>query len=632
MRVRAWGVALLVCCAFAACHKKAAPIAKLKDATGPVDKQHGTGAWRGAPFGEAFFLGDAARTGQGTAQLSLLGSAMLRMQPNTILRFVDQAGATKLAVEVGAVDLTSTGGDYGLDVGDVKLSPSSSIRITAQGGGKNRVELLVGSAQLTPAGGSQFDLQVGKVVELAVGAVKPIVVPADAGAPPPPPPPDAPPPAPTSDQVQLAVTGNHAETLAPGAKKWEHLPAGAGTIAPGTKLRLGRGTTAKLVSKGTTLELDAGARTRIGPDLLLGLELGKARASVPVAATGKVGVPGGSVELAATAQAPAEAAIDVDGRGAAKITVERGSAKLDGAPGTQLAMNRGETAALAKAGTIQVIEAIPTYYDFAVRVGDPASFAIHDPRGATALRFDFAGKCPSGGVIELDRDARFRTPKVSSGKDGANIMVTGGGWAYRLRCTVGGEEHGAVASGRIEELRDSGRRPLPPRPAKNTIDADGRNYTISYQSLIPNLAVRYHGTGSEFRLHLATGGHEEVFASTKPVIDVPGAKLKEATYTFWVDHDGVKQDQITTLKINFDQTAPQVYIESPVNGRPFGASIEVGGAVLPGWTAKVEGVEIPVDPRTRRFHATVQPPPGQALAIRLQHAQRGVHFYLRRPK
>jgi hypothetical protein len=54
--------------------------------------------------------------------------------------------------------------------------------------------------------------------------------------------------------------------------------------------------------------------------------------------------------------------------------------------------------------------------------------------------------------------------------------------------------------------------------------------------------------------------------------------------------------------------------------------------VLPGWTAKVEGVEIPVDSR-RRFHATVAAPQGaQALAIRLSHPQRGIHFYLRRQK
>ncbi|MDB4958115.1 MAG: hypothetical protein JWO36_5684, partial [Myxococcales bacterium] len=36
------------------------------------------------------------------------------------------------------------------------------------------------------------------------------------------------------------------------------------------------------------------------------------------------------------------------------------------------------------------------------------------------------------------------------------------------------------------------------------------------------------------------------------------------------------------------------------------------------------------DKNTRRFNAKVQPPPGNALAIRLSHPQRGTHFYLRR--
>ena len=112
---------------------------------------------------------------------------------------------------------------------------------------------------------------------------------------------------------------------------------------------------------------------------------------------------------------------------------------------------------------------------------------------------------------------------------------------------------------------------------------------------------------------------------------VEGKKLKEATYTYWVDRDGVRQDKVSSLIIDFDQTAPQVYIESPPNGKPFAAEIDVRGAVLPGWTAKVDVVEIPIDKNTRRFAAKVPPPSGaQALAIRLSHPQRGVHFYLRR--
>ncbi|MGE5183040.1 MAG: hypothetical protein ACM31C_13305, partial [Acidobacteriota bacterium] len=212
----------------------------------------------------------------------------------------------------------------------------------------------------------------------------------------------------------------------------------------------------------------------------------------------------------------------------------------------------------------------------------------------------------------------------------ANIMIPQGAWAYRVRCSNGDQEGAAIGSGHIGEVRDDGRRPLPPKPGKNPIDADGRNYTISYQSLIPNIDVHYRGSGSSFKLHLATGGAEETFDSSTPVVELQGTKLKEATYTYWFDHDGVKQDKVSTLKITFDQTAPQVYIESPPNGQAFGSDVDVRGAVLPGWSAKVGAFDIPIDKNTRRFAAKVPPPEGQALAIRLSHPQRGVHYYLRR--
>ncbi len=115
------------------------------------------------------------------------------------------------------------------------------------------------------------------------------------------------------------------------------------------------------------------------------------------------------------------------------------------------------------------------------------------------------------------------------------------------------------------------------------------------------------------------------------MVTIEGTKLKEATYTYYFDHDGVKQDKVSTLKITFDQTAAQVYIESPANAQPFATPIDVHGSVLPGWTAKVAAFDVPID-KNRRFQAKVDPPDGQALAIRLSHPQRGVHFYLRRAK
>ena len=548
------------------------------------------------------------------------------MNPHTVLRFdAGKNNSANITVGVGAIDIVNSS-NVSLDVGNVKVAPGGKIRITA-----NKVELILGKAQVTSADGKLIDLVIGSPMDLEIGPSKI----ADAGV-------DAAPPdaaavviAPVASDPSYEITGKKAEVQMPGETKWSPLAEGTGTLPKGAKLRLGANTKAKLVSGPTTLELAGGSRITITDNLVMGIELGVGDASVPAATEGKVGVPGGELDLKGTPTTGAVAHVDVNARGEAKVSMIHGAGKLvgTGANATTLDVGGGESATLLKAGTINPGVVIPKYFDFKVDAGETPNFTIHDPKGSTALQFNFNGKCPSGGIIEMDHDARFKTPRVSEGKDSANILAQSGGWAYRLRCNGGNGPGAAVAQGRIVVVRDNGRRPLPPKPGKNPIDADGRNYNISYQSLIPIIEVHYKGPGSAFKLHLATGGSEEVFESSKPVIEIPGTKLKEATYTFWVEHDGVKQDKVTTLKINFDQTAAQVYIESPLDGAAFGADVDVAGAALPGWTAKVDAVEIPIiDTSTRRFKAKVPPPSGGALAlaIRLSHPQRGIHYYLRR--
>ncbi|MCX5744544.1 MAG: hypothetical protein NT062_18800, partial [Proteobacteria bacterium] len=351
------------------------------------------------------------------------------------------------------------------------------------------------------------------------------------------------------------------------------------------------------------------------------------RAVVPVGATARIGLPGGVVAIAGTKDTPGEARLEL--ARTTKITVLHGTARLTGAPGAELELTRGESATLARDGVIHPVEAIPTSFDFAVAVGE--TFTLHDPKGATAVRFTFGGKCDRGGVIELDRDGRFRAAKLSAGKDAANLLIGGGSWAYRLRCSSGSGEGAAVASGRIAVLRDDGRRALPRAPPTNDIDADGRTWRISYQSVIPNLRVLYKGaSGRAFKLHVATGGKEETFEGASR-ITVPGARLREGSYTYWFDRDGVRDPKVSTLKIDFDQTAPQVYIELPIDGKPWPADVEVKGAVLVGWTAAIDSITIPIDAQ-RRFVAKVTRPAGTALAIKLSHPQRGVHYYLRRAR
>jgi hypothetical protein len=617
-----------------ACSKGPSVIAELTKAEGPVERQDGGAAWRAAELGTRYYIGDAARTAEGAATLEIGGGAQIVMQGHTVLRFGGKAGERKISVEAGAIDLAGTG-SYSLDIGDVTLSRNGKVRITSRGGGRSSVELTIGEAQVA-TNGQTFDLAVGKPVDVD-GAAK---VPADAGvraARPPAADAGEPPPDVAVDAVDavaeavsdatIEVTGRRAELLAPGAATWQPLPAGAGKLARGSAIRLGAGTTARLGAGGTALELAGGARARLGDDGAFALELGAARAAA-AAEPATIAVPGGRVELGGSPRAPAEARLEITGH-ETKIAMLRGGAKLTGGSGASLAMTRGESASLTRAGQIRVIEAIPSYFDLRAVAGE--SLTIHDPRPPTAVQFQFDGKCPGGGIIEVDRDPRFRTAKLSSGHDFANVMVGSGAWSYRLRCTANGAEGSAVASGRVTAIRDDGRRPLPKNQGINDIDADGRNYRISYQSAIPNLAVHVKTPGRLHRLHLAAAGKEQTFDSSTPSITVPGAQLHEGTYTYWVDRDGVKQDKVSTLTIDFDQTAPQVYIELPINGQPWTGELEVRGAVLPGWAAAVGAISIPVD-RQRRFTAKVGIPAGSALAIRLSHPQRGVHYYLRRPK
>ncbi|HTL38304.1 MAG TPA: hypothetical protein VL326_34475 [Kofleriaceae bacterium] len=616
---------VLVACS-GGCKPKQSAIAELSKADGPVERQEGSGSWGGASVGTKYFLGDAARTADGKADLTLAGGrAVIKMDPYTTLRFGGvRGGAAKIGVELGAITLTG-GGNFGLDVGNVKVGDNGSLRIVAKGQGKSSVELLVGAAQISGIDGQTVELQIGQILELGVGPIKVEAV-ADAGVDAAPADADVVDAGPVAQEGMIEVKGKKAEILMPGETKWQTLAAGPPVpLTKGSKVRLGPGTTANLVANGVTLAMAGGSRSAIGDDLSFGLELGVATASVGTKAEGTVGVPGGKVIVKGTDSTGGKARLDVNAKGDTKIAVLEGLAKLLGSTGADLDMKTGESASLAKSGSFRQTAKIPDYYDMRVTVGE-GSFTVHDPKGSTALQFFFNGKC-TGGTIEMDSDPKFRTARITGGKESANIIADVGGWYYRLVCANGS----TAGSGHITVRRDAGTRPLPKQPPVNPIDPDGRNYTITYQSVIPNLKIKAPAGGSSYKVHFATGGVDQVFDSTKPDISVEGKQLKEATYSFYIEKDGQKVGKPTTVTINFDQQAPQVYIESPANGKPFGTEVDVRGAVLPGWTAKVLDVEVPIDARTRRFGAKVPPPTGAlALAIRLSHPQRGVHYYLRR--
>lgn len=625
LRSLALGVAVVAC--LVACGgKKGNAIAELKKADGPIERQQGEGAWAAVNVGQLYYIGDAARTADAGAELQITGGgASITMQPHTVLRFGGNEGTSKIAVELGAIDLSGSG-LVGLDVGDVQLK-SGRVRVIAKGDGA-QLSLEMGDASVSNLQGETFDMVIGSIVDLNPDDVTVTSVPdagvADASV-------DAPLDAgPAPDVASLVVEGKKVEMLLPGEKKWTAVGAGQLVLTPGTRVRVGKGSSAKVSAKGVLLDMAGGSSMALAEGLGIVLESGSAHGLVEAGGKGNVKLPGGAIELQGGRQAGADARLDVARD--TKVSIARGNAELSGATGGRLEMNRGESATLAKNGTIRVVEAIPKYYDFQVAAGESAT--IHDPRGTTALQFQFGGKCKDGGFIEMDQNARFQTAKVSSGKDSANLMAGTGQWAYRLRCSSGSGDSAPVASGRVRIMKDTGGRPLPKQIATVPIDADGRTWRISYQSVIPRVQVSTKGVGSSFKLHLATGGKEQIFEGTGAKITVPGTKLDEGTYTYYLERDGEKDPKVSTLIIDFDNTAPQVYIQSPppISNKPWDPQIQVRGALMPGWTAAASGVEIPVD-KQRRFVGKVDKPTGTTtLAIRLSHPQRGVHYYLRRGK
>ncbi|HLL22170.1 MAG TPA: hypothetical protein VK427_08560, partial [Kofleriaceae bacterium] len=218
--------------ALCACGDKKRALAELVKADGPVQRQVGTSAWRGARVGTKYFLGDAARTAEGGAQLDVIGNARIAMQPHTILRFGGSSERGQIGVELGAIELTGTG-SYGFDLGDVRLSRNGTVRITANPGGKPRVELTLGEAQVSTVAGQTIDLVLGNVIEIgletvevrAIDAGVPDAPAVDAGVP------DA--AAPTSEGAIVEATGRKVEVLRAGETKWTPLAAGPATVPAG---------------------------------------------------------------------------------------------------------------------------------------------------------------------------------------------------------------------------------------------------------------------------------------------------------------------------------------------------------------------------------------------------------------
>ncbi|MBZ0236862.1 MAG: hypothetical protein K8M05_31325, partial [Deltaproteobacteria bacterium] len=230
-----------------------------------------------------------------------------------------------------------------------------------------------------------------------------------------------------------------------------------------------------------------------------------------------------------------------------------------------------------------------------------------------------------GGVLELaDSRGSFRAPRRIDG-DRALFFAHAGTTRYRVRCDGGG----AVKSGVVRVQGDTGAAPVVRTPPVNTIETDGRKYSITYQNRLPALTVNWNEARGKATLHVVSGGNTRTFDGSG-TFDLPSGSLPEGTHTLWITTGG-RSSPKTTLKIDFDNAAPTAQITAPAPRATWEGDVAVTGVTVEGWSVSVDGAPAARD-ASGRFRTTVASSGKNAFAIRLAHPQHGVHYYLRRRK
>jgi hypothetical protein len=269
--------------------------------------------------------------------------------------------------------------------------------------------------------------------------------------------------------------------------------------------------------------------------------------------------------------------------------------------------------------------------DLTVRAGESAT--VHDGRAEAAVRLRFQGLCPGDAIVELSGQGHRR--ERFAGAAAVVLRLKPGTRSYRVRCDGQDSRAEPRASGVLSFRRDTGDVPLPRRAPVDVIDADGRRYTVLFQTRLPQLTLAWPGApagANRLQLHVESSSGERVIESANPRRPLAAGTIAEGTYTFWYRADSGAQSPKTTVSIRFDNAAPtaQFFRTGPSDKGARGA-IAVEGVTVAGAKVSVGGQPLEVDGRGR-FRTEARPLDGdEAVAVRLEHPRTGVHYYVRRP-
>lgn len=294
--------------------------------------------------------------------------------------------------------------------------------------------------------------------------------------------------------------------------------------------------------------------------------------------------------------------------------------RVDDEPGTE--RDDSATAAL----TPQPGSRGPEVPDLTVAAGESA--VIHDPSPPTAVALALDPPCAGEGRLTVDGR---RASVAPAGTARAVVALLPGQHRYELRCAE------RTTSGTLHVLRDPGTARLPRRPPTTFVDTDGRKYTVLYQNMLPEIQVAWPNAprADRYLLRVALpGGKVREVETRAPRHRFAAGQIPEGDHVLaFATASGEPRSPDTALKLRFDNAAPTAVVNAPRNlaFRP-GEPVQVAGIALPGWIVSATGGSLSLDEQ-HRFSGQAATPSGHgALAIRFVHADRGVHYYLRRAR
>ncbi len=585
--------------------------------------------WSEATAGNIFYEGEALRTNEtGLARLLFAGE-LLRMGPDTTVFF----GKKKLDFD-GEIEVGEGLIELGLDFGEAEVTTTGRVRLIKRDNSM-KFEVLVGQATIIERGEESvieagqelaFEFGKGEVLirrDVAVDIGDPEI--ADAG------------PSMEADAapqeldhgVQAKVFGRGVRTRANADDDWKRLGAGEHDLGESAELEI-KGRKAKVVlSRGAdqvTLDGPGLSTVEAGAEEFVRVKRGHVSGR---SSDGDVviAVPGGTIRLHAGKHG-SSADMSVDNKGA-RTKLEKGKATLKSGNDVEV-LHGGESATVSRRG-IEVIDRAPTVAH--VTLNTPNFATLHVVKTPANARINFREHCERG-VVEIAKGRSFRRARSREGDGEAIVQLATGSNRYRIRCYSGDTlVKKPVASGRLLVRRDSGSRPLPKTAPSNTIDADGRKYTVLFQNRMPALTFRWQNapTSTGYVLHVqpkeGRGKNREV-RSSAPKKSFPSGAFAEGAYNYWFSSGG-KESKHSQLVISFDNAAATGYLSSPkANASLSGATVRVAGAAVEGWTVSVAGQELRLD-KQYRFDQNVPVGP-DGIAVRFSHSKYGVHYYLRR--